>query len=665
MFLNKKYRVINKVLKGIFFTLLLLFAKGSFAQNVAIDTTAAKADVSAILDLQSTTRGLLLPRMSDANMNAITPATSLIVFDTTTKCYMFYNGAAWQKMACVCAAIPSTPSVPVQSPSGNVCTSAGNVTYTVTAVAGVSYAWTVPSGGTIVSGQGTNSISVSYASTSSSGLVTVTAVNSCGTSTPSTIFVSIYAPPSAPGAIEGLTTVCGSSTSEYYYVNPVSGATSYTWTVPSGASVTSGSTTNAITVSYGTTSGNITVKANNTCGSSAASTLAVTVTSGTPSAPTTITATNGTPNMYSTGNGYSCSTVAGVSSYYWTVSPGAPQAIIASGQGTTSINVNYSTVTCGTTYTISVYATNNCGKSAAKTLTVSPQSHGTVIFTYAGPTYQTWKVPSCASSPITVELWGAGGGGGSPSPGSAGGTGAFVSGTLTVTVNNNIYIYVGGGGSNSGSGGFAGGGTGAIGGGFNGGGGGGRSSIQTSLGTDAVTAGGGGGGAYSQTAYYGNGGGGGDGISPSGNGDPSAQCSSDYGSGGTSAAGGAGGSDLTVCSAGSAAYNGGNGGSYSVATVGGNSSSTVSFYSGGGGGGYYGGGSGANFYGSGGGGGSNYVTGAGFTVTTNSQGNTPVNGTNYSAAFLPPNNSDPNYVSGTATSESGVNGGNGEVIIMF
>jgi PKD-like domain/Glycine rich protein len=663
MFLKNSIRVVlNYLAKEVVFVFLLLLAGDSYSQHIAIDTTGAISDTSAILDLQSVTRGFLLPRMTTANMNAIAaPATSLIVFNNTTNCYMFYNGAAWQQIVCVCTSAPATPSAPVQSPAGNVCTSSGIYTYSVIAVAGITYSWTVPSGGTITSGQGTNSITVTYAASSSSGLVTITALNSCGMSTPSSLFVSIFSPPSTPGAIQGVATVCSSSASEYYYISPVSNATSYTWTVPAGSTVTSGATTNAITVTFGATSGNITVAANNACGSSAVSSLPVTVTSGVPAAPTTITATNPNPNMYSKGNVYTCSVVAGVSSYYWTVAPAAPQSCIVSGQGTTSISVNYSAVLCGTTYTITVYATNSCGKSVAKTLNVTPQSHGTVIFNYVGPEYQTWKVPSCATTTATVQLWGAGGGGGSPSPGSAGGTGGYVTGTLTVAPNNNIYIYVGGGGSNTGTGGFAGGGNGAIGAGFNGGGGGGRSAVQTSLGTDAVTAGGGGGGAYSQTGYYGNGGGGSDGVSPSGNGDPSNQCSSDYGSGGTSVAGGAGGSDVTVCSAGTNAYNGGNGASL----AGGNSSNTLAEYSGGGGGGYYGGGAGANFYGSGGGGGSSYVTGASFTVTTNTQGNTPSNGTNYTTPFMPPNSADPNYITGTGTSQSGTNGGNGEVIIIF
>lgn len=63
----------------------------------------------------------------------------------------------------------------------------------------------------------------------------------------------------------------GSSTT--YSVAAVSGATTYTWNLPSGWSGTS--TTNSINVTSGSSSGNVTVAANNACGSSTAATLAV------------------------------------------------------------------------------------------------------------------------------------------------------------------------------------------------------------------------------------------------------------------------------------------------------------------------------------------------------------------------------------------------------
>lgn len=57
---------------------------------------AAAANASAILDIVSTTRGLLPPRMTTAQRDLIgTPATGLLIFNTTTGQYEFYNGAAW------------------------------------------------------------------------------------------------------------------------------------------------------------------------------------------------------------------------------------------------------------------------------------------------------------------------------------------------------------------------------------------------------------------------------------------------------------------------------------------------------------------------------------------------------------------------------------------
>ncbi|MFN8166751.1 MAG: hypothetical protein U0X76_11455 [Bacteroidia bacterium] len=83
--------------------------------------------------------------------------------------------------------------------------------------------------------------------------------------------------PATPGAITGSASVCSGATGVAYSIAAVSGATGYTWTLPTGASITSGANTNSIVVTFGSTSGTVSVTANNTCGSSAASTLSVTV----------------------------------------------------------------------------------------------------------------------------------------------------------------------------------------------------------------------------------------------------------------------------------------------------------------------------------------------------------------------------------------------------
>ena len=77
-----------------------------------------------------------------------------------------------------------------------------------------------------------------------------------------------------PGTISGPTDVCN-ATSQTYSVGTVSGATSYTWTLPSDW--TGSSTNNSINTNTGTQSGSITVTANNICGISSAAVLPVTV----------------------------------------------------------------------------------------------------------------------------------------------------------------------------------------------------------------------------------------------------------------------------------------------------------------------------------------------------------------------------------------------------
>ncbi len=70
----------------------------AFAQNnIGIGTTTPNA--SAALDITSTTKGLLIPRMAGAQRITIaSPATGLLVFDTDTKTIWAYDGAAWKNL---------------------------------------------------------------------------------------------------------------------------------------------------------------------------------------------------------------------------------------------------------------------------------------------------------------------------------------------------------------------------------------------------------------------------------------------------------------------------------------------------------------------------------------------------------------------------------------
>ncbi|MCS7073239.1 MAG: hypothetical protein NZ108_02105 [Bacteroidia bacterium] len=74
---------------------VLLIGHFSMAQNVGIGTITPNA--TALLDLTSTTSGLLPPRMTAAQRTAITtPATGLLVYQTDgTSGFYYYNGSSW------------------------------------------------------------------------------------------------------------------------------------------------------------------------------------------------------------------------------------------------------------------------------------------------------------------------------------------------------------------------------------------------------------------------------------------------------------------------------------------------------------------------------------------------------------------------------------------
>ena len=72
------------------------------AQSVSINTDGTIAHASAILDIKSINKGMLTPRMTTIQRTAIaTPATAagLLVYDTDTNSFWFYNGTAWSNLS--------------------------------------------------------------------------------------------------------------------------------------------------------------------------------------------------------------------------------------------------------------------------------------------------------------------------------------------------------------------------------------------------------------------------------------------------------------------------------------------------------------------------------------------------------------------------------------
>ncbi len=259
--------------------------------------------------------------------------------------------------------VPATPG----SISGlaGLCSSVGaNVTYTISPILGATgYSWSIPTGLTYVSGQGTTSLIINPTSGFTTGILSVVSTNGCGTSLGSSSYNLSSTPPVLTGNISGSTIICGLPVTNYS-VNPVAGVSSYNWTVPTGVTISTGQGTSNITVSIGGNNifGTVSCTALSPCGNSNTLSLAI---AKKPAAPSSITGPTSLCGV--TSASYSASSF-GTTSYNWSVPAGVT---ITSGSGTSSINVNItSTLTTGY---ISVTAVNACGYVAATSKNVYGQ----------------------------------------------------------------------------------------------------------------------------------------------------------------------------------------------------------------------------------------------------------------------------------------------------
>jgi hypothetical protein len=247
-----------------------------------------------------------------------------------------------------------------------------NATYSVTATDATTYLWTIPSGATNVSGQGTASISFKFASTFTTGSVSVV-VSGCNGSETRNISVT-RATPATPGTISGPVNVCayrGTGDTVTYSIAPVANALSYTWTIPTNVTLVSanGGTSVQVLINSAFTTGSIRVRANSGCANS--STRSLSLNTSLPSTPGTISGNSrGCPGDVRT---YTIANTNNATSYLWTVPAGTT---IISGAGTTSIQLAFD---AGFTASgaLSVRGVNGCGQGAVRTLTLSRNTPGT------------------------------------------------------------------------------------------------------------------------------------------------------------------------------------------------------------------------------------------------------------------------------------------------
>lgn len=278
---------------------------------------------------------------------------------------------------------PGAPATPVIQGVENVCpflSTLEEVTYSVVdPIPNATYNWVVPVGTTLVSGQGTSSITLLIdmeLSNRANKQIRVSATNDCGTSAQAIFYLKTHAP-STPKPISGPIDACGyvgGATLATYSVEEVIAATEYLWVLPMGMTIVNNNG-NSIDVEISDTyiTSSMQVYALNGCGVSEARSITVTKTN--PSTPGLIKGSNSACMFMPTSNypegsiaTYSVAEVSG-STYQWTVPAGLTILDQYSLNGMNHIDVEYSpSFVSGN---ITVKAQNGCGVSGNRSLALS------------------------------------------------------------------------------------------------------------------------------------------------------------------------------------------------------------------------------------------------------------------------------------------------------
>ncbi|MCC6600598.1 MAG: hypothetical protein IT223_07965 [Crocinitomicaceae bacterium] len=658
----------KKAILSFFISHLLIFITAEVnAQGVGINPNGNQPDPSAALDIAASDKGLLIPRLTTAQRDAIgAPAIGLQIFNIDTNCFNFWDGQTWRKSCYECDF--ETPSI---GNNGPICEGL-TLQLTCTSIPGATYQWSGPNSFS----SSLQNPSITSAGASASGVYSLlVTVNNC-TANAVTTNATVNALPQTPIADSNSPRCAGSTLN--LTANNIVGA-SYIWTGPNDFASTaqnpsvndiqsagagdyhvqvsvngcvSASDTETVDVNANPVSpsvgSNTPVCIGNTLNLTASSLAGASYNwtgphgfSDTAQNPTLASVTNDADGLYTVVLTDSNGCSATPASTNVTINSSIPSSPVVgsnspvcenstlnltastisgatynwtgpNGFNSTTQNPSIPSITVGGAGNYSVTASiNGCTSSASfANIIVNAASSGSQTFDYSG-SIVTWSVPVCISE-VNIEVWGAQGGN---AGGQQGGKGARMKGDFSVTAGQQLKILVGQQG------------TAAI---DNesqaGGSGGGGSFVATSTDTPLIVAGGGGGAiSYNSPSQGGNApttesgitGGGNDGGAGGTSGNGGSKFSWSGWHGGTGGAGfygdgvGMSGGNIsfgTPMSSGTSFVNGGAGGNGgSNGRNGGFGGGGASGFTGGGGGGYSGGG-GGGFQGSlsycGGGGGS-------------------------------------------------------------
>ena len=320
---------------------------------------------------------------------------------------------------------PIDTAGPINGPV-NVCKPSTGETYSIPPLAHtVTYIWTLPPGMTIISGAGTDYITVNVSNAANSGFIFVNGENKCGDfGVAASLYVTVNQAP-VP-VVSGPNNTCAGQ-GKVYTTDP--GKTNYQWSVSAGGVITSGGTTtdNTVTVTWnavGTQHVYVNYTDANGCSADTPTDYSVTVTSS-PMVNITITATS---NNVCSGTQVTFNSTAsnggGNPFYQWQVNG------INTGTNSSSFSytpLNNDLVKCILTSSITGCIMNNPDTSNAVTMIVNPILPVSLSISASSN-------PFCQGSMVTFTA----------SPVNGGTTPAYqwkVNGT-NVGTNNPVYAYI-------------------------------------------------------------------------------------------------------------------------------------------------------------------------------------------------------------------------------
>ncbi len=267
-----------------------------------------------------------------AGTNTITVTWNTAGAQTVRVNYTNSNGCTASAPTVLNVTVNPLP-VPTITGPNTVCAGTSGVTYsTETGMTG--YIWNISAGGTITSGTGTSTITVTW---NTVGAQTVSVnydnANDCSALVPTVKNVTVNALP-VP-TINGPASVCAGTTGVNYITEV--GMTSYIWSISPGGVITSGTGTNSVMVTW-ITAGAQTISVNytniNGCTATAPTVKNVTVNA------LPVPTITGSASVCVGTTGVNYSTETGMTGYIWNVSAGGT---ITSGNGTNVVTVTWNT----------------------------------------------------------------------------------------------------------------------------------------------------------------------------------------------------------------------------------------------------------------------------------------------------------------------------------